>query len=990
MNVFLTATDLFSEIGGGQTFYRQLILKNKNITFSYLANNKNSETLCPSNAKPIPYEKVFHLPGTPFDAELFLDIPSWARYPVSVAANIANSVKGLQFDIIEIPDWETYGPFLKYLLPQFDIKYHKLVLSMHGNISKSVSLNWDKGQDDYCALEFSEKQHFLCCDIRYAISEFYINEWNKKTGIKAEYFHPYNFFERPPLKPYSDSSQKPGLLFFGRTEKRKGPDLLLNIAWHLNKNFYEKGLIIGPECILQNRTTSTSRLQEIIKHRNLNFEIKNGISQKEMSDYFSRKFLTILPSRYDTFNLVALESIFSGCPVVIGKNSGVVDFLKNEHPEVPFFDLPTDNFLNSLSIVDHVIENYSSIRSKLFTSLEKIPTNHRFHSLNLENIYKSDPKSFKIAEHIFVPIVLKYLKNSQNTQIKTTVQPPKKLSIKQLIKEKIVYLSKHQNYKNTSKLKQAFFKTFGLLPRIARKLKNRNFKKQKYIDICLRYFDIQKYPENESKDLVLKLQSLYVFLKSIDFAKNTLFNQMSKLALIKQKTLIAISYMIRNFRLNQEAPTSELSFVLDELKINNFAQEAYALNLIHNSNANKKFITETLEDRRLKLRTNFHKTEDYEMIHKRKTKNKFKISIIVSLYNAANKLNFFLEMLKRQTLVQTGDAEIILIDSNSPTNEASIYFAFLTNSNFNISYYRTKCKETIQKAWNRGIQISEGDFLTFLGVDEGITPNALEVLLFELENDSKIDWVQGNSLVTNVNQTGLWLEDVMLYDRSNFHPFHIYLETCYISWVGALYRKSIHTRFGYYDESFRAAGDTEFKNRICPFLNLKVIPRTLGIFFNYPEERTTQSPLAELEDIRAWYIFRTDEGLEYIFQNKNQCFVEEAFKLCLSYRKSYCSHKSTDIDMAILVCKYLKKNYPESKYIQLLDSLTELKKSYLLFDNQDLSSYFLIISAKKQLSKAKKNFILSANKIGLDQIDFNYSNDNRYEQHNGYWQIDVV
>lgn len=990
MNVFLTAADLFSEIGGGQTFYRQIILKNPNINFSYLVNNKESEVSCPPNAIPIPYEKIFHLPGTPFDEQLFHDIPSWARYPVSVAANIANSVKGLKFDVIEIPDWETYGPFLKYFFPKFDVKYHKLVLSMHGNISKSVSLNWDKGQDDYCSLEFAEKQHFLCCDIRYAISQFYISEWTKKTGIKAEYFHPYNFFERPSLKPYSDSCLKPRLLFFGRTEKRKGPDLLLNIAWHLNKSYYENGLIIGPECLLQNAKTSTTLLQEIINYRNLDFKIKNGISQNEMSDYFSQKFLTILPSRYDTFNLVALESIFSGCPVAIGKNSGVVSFLKNEHPEIPFFDLPTDNFLNSLATVEHILENYSSIRTKLLNSLQQIPSNYKYESLKLEDIYSLESRSSNVAEFIFLPLVLKYLKNNQNQQIRTPLQPCKKLSIKRFLKEKIVFLSKHQNYKNTSKVKLAFFKAIGLLPRIARKFKNRNFKKQKYTNIVMRFLEIKNYPENESKDLVAKLQSLYVFLKSIDFAKNTLFNYMAKLALMKQKNLVALSYLIRILRLNQGTTSSDLYFILNELKINNFAQEAYALDLIHRPNANDNSIIETLENRRLKFLAIPPQTDDYEIVHKRKNKNNYKISIIVSLYNAANKLNFFLEMLKRQTLVQTGDAEIILIDSCSPTNEDEIYFNFLNTSNINISYYKTKYRETIQKAWNRGIQISEGEYLTFLGVDEGIIPNALEILLSELDNDSKIDWVQGNSLVTNVDQNGLWLEDVMLYDRNNFHPFHIYLETCYISWVGALYRKSIHTKFGYYDETFRAAGDTEFKNRICPFLNLKVIPKTLGIFYNFPEERTTQSPLAELEDIRAWYIFRTGDGIRYILRNKDRCFVEEALKLCLSYRKSFCSHKSTDIEMAILVCKYLKEKYPDSKYIQLLDPLIDLQKSYIAYDNQDLSSGFSLKIVKKQLSAAKKNLILSANKIGLDQIEFNYSNDNRYEQHNGYWQIDVV
>ena len=58
----------------------------------------------------------------------------------------------------------------------------------------------------------------------------------------------------------------------------------------------------------------------------------------------------------------------------------------------------------------------------------------------------------------------------------------------------------------------------------------------------------------------------------------------------------------------------------------------------------------------------------------------------------------------------------------------------------------------------------------------------------------------------------------MPYDRRKYQQDLVYLETCYLSWVGALYRRSIHDRFGYYDGSFRGAGDTEFKSRILPFI----------------------------------------------------------------------------------------------------------------------------------------------------------------------------
>src|SRR5262249_43507649 len=142
-------------------------------------------------------------------------------------------------------------------------------------------------------------------------------------------------------------------------------------------------------------------------------------------------------------------------------------------------------------------------------------------------------------------------------------------------------------------------------------------------------------------------------------------------------------------------------------------------------------------------------------------------------------------------------------------------------------YVRTAQRETIQTAWNRGIALSRAPYLTFLGADETIVPDALATLAAELDADPALDSVQGNSLITEVDKYGAFVRDVMMYDRTGYTQDHVYLETCYLSWVGALYRRSIHDRFGWYDGTFGAAGDTEFKNRVLPFLKTKCVPQLL-------------------------------------------------------------------------------------------------------------------------------------------------------------------
>jgi hypothetical protein len=223
----------------------------------------------------------------------------------------------------------------------------------------------------------------------------------------------------------------------------------------------------------------------------------------------------------------------------------------------------------------------------------------------------------------------------------------------------------------------------------------------------------------------------------------------------------------------------------------------------------------------------------------------------------------------------------------------------------NAVYARSAQRETIQAAWNRGIGLARAPYLVFLGVDETLYPETLGLLASELDRSPEVDWVMGDSLVTRVETNGLLKEDVMKYDRTGAGKDHAYLETCYLSWVGGMYRKSIHERFGYYDESFGAAGDTEFKNRILPHIRVKFIPRTLGLFLNYPEGNTTASPRAEIEDLRAWYIHRTVAGVRYAFADRPVSEAEKLLALSLGYRKSYCGHLSSDIDYAKALAEYL-------------------------------------------------------------------------------------
>jgi glycosyltransferase involved in cell wall biosynthesis len=436
----------------------------------------------------------------------------------------------------------------------------------------------------------------------------------------------------------------------------------------------------------------------------------------------------------------------------------------------------------------------------------------------------------------------------------------------------------------------------------------------------------------------------------------------------------------------------DLPYILKTLRAEGLTQEATVTEAIYSQTDEgdrQKSCRELLE------KAYYHHQQpqqwEYEIFDDRRPQPTYRASIIVSLYNAAAKLPRFLRTLQHQTLLRSHQAEIILVDSGSPTDEYKVFQALADELQLPILYVRSQQRETIQSAWNRGISLAHSPYLSFLGVDETIVSDCLEVLVDVLDRESSIDWAIGHSLVTQVDREGNWVDDIMLYDRRGYQQDLVYLETCYLSWVGALYRRSIHERFGYYDASFRGAGDTEFKNRVLPHIKSAVVNRTLGLFWNYPDERTTQSPRIELEDMRAWYLHRTVGGIEYALGDRSQEEAEQLLYKSLSYRKSYCQHISSDLDYAYNLCQFIQQRYPNSPALRYFDGIKQLLKAYRSLDWIDPLTQLSPLSTFQQTRQLAQAIAAKHRKQGDRnfQPDYQIFHDNRHEQHSFLWFTEI-
>jgi glycosyltransferase involved in cell wall biosynthesis len=216
------------------------------------------------------------------------------------------------------------------------------------------------------------------------------------------------------------------------------------------------------------------------------------------------------------------------------------------------------------------------------------------------------------------------------------------------------------------------------------------------------------------------------------------------------------------------------------------------------------------------------------------TKIKPLVSAIVSTYNSAKFIRGKLDDLLEQSINDM--LEIIVINSGSKQNEDDIVKEYLEKYS-NIKYIKTEQRETIYKAWNRGIKIATGDFITNANTDDRLKKNALEILSNTLINNPDVALVYADQYMTN--EPNQHFEDVKKKNIIKMPDFDylIQLERC-IVFSQPMWRSSLHFKDNiWFDETLEVCGDHEFELNISRTNKMKHIPFVLGSFYKSPSNQ---------------------------------------------------------------------------------------------------------------------------------------------------------
>lgn len=200
------------------------------------------------------------------------------------------------------------------------------------------------------------------------------------------------------------SSEAPSLNFIGRTEKRKGPHVFLQLLWWLRPNSYSAANIIGPFCAGATGETSTQTITKMSHNRGLNIQFLGSMSAPELQRVFASRSVTCVPSLYDTFNLVALESLFSGCPTLIGSGAGIVDYLRDRFPAIPVEIVDMNAFFESTPAIEAMLDRYDEYRHELSVALTKsdyTPHGPKIHAIYDSSSTRDEATCSQISEWYF-------------------------------------------------------------------------------------------------------------------------------------------------------------------------------------------------------------------------------------------------------------------------------------------------------------------------------------------------------------------------------------------------------------------------------------------------------------------------------------------------------------------------------------------------------------------------------------------------------------
>ena len=309
------------------------------------------------------------------------------------------------------------------------------------------------------------------------------------------------------------------------------------------------------------------------------------------------------------------------------------------------------------------------------------------------------------------------------------------------------------------------------------------------------------------------------------------------------------------------------------------------------------------------------------------------LSAIVSTYNSEKFMEGCLTDLINQTLYKKNQLEIIVVDSCSEQNEKAIVEKYKAKYR-NIKYIRTDKRDTLYAAWNRGIKLAQGKYITNSNTDDRHRKDALEIMANELENDSDVELLYADckqSIVANEVYEECSTE--IIYNYPAYNPPTALLH--YQFGPQPVWRKSVHDKIGLFDENLSAVGDYDFNIRFAlSGLKAKKINEVLGLFYLNPNSITSTTRHQQFEKKQVLDLYTNEANIVKLFKLAGRS-INTDFDIAdvlnnfgvaaLRFALPWSNKPSSNLELALLCFtsakKYSSSNEIDNNIVQLYNVL---------------------------------------------------------------------
>ena len=190
------------------------------------------------------------------------------------------------------------------------------------------------------------------------------------------------------------------------------------------------------------------------------------------------------------------------------------------------------------------------------------------------------------------------------------------------------------------------------------------------------------------------------------------------------------------------------------------------------------------------------------------------ITIIIAVFNGAKTLQQCIDSVAQQSYP---NKQLIIIDGGSTDGTVEL----LQANDQSISYWVSEPDAGIYNAWNKGLKQANGEWICFLGADDYFWDDqvlaSMSKFLVKLPVNIRVAYSQIMLLSENGQELYLSGEPWQKVKQR-------FKELMSIPHPGTMHRRDLFEQHGYFDESFRIAGDYELLLRDLKTADAEFIP----------------------------------------------------------------------------------------------------------------------------------------------------------------------